>query len=53
MTITEGQVWSLVELFGYAELANLAEMTGMPTLERFELQPWSNLMLGSQTSGSS
>jgi hypothetical protein len=51
-SFAEGQVWSLVELYGYLEMATLAELTGMPTLSRFDLSPWSNILLGSQTFGS-
>jgi len=53
MTFTEGQVWALVELFGYLELATLAELTGMPTLLQFELKPWGNLSLGEDNKGTS
>ena len=39
----EGQVWSVLELFGYMELSILAILTGEPPISMFPYRPWEGI----------
>jgi len=40
---TEGQIWSVHELFGYMELSVLAVVTGEPSMHTFPNRPWEGI----------
>ena len=40
---TEGQIWSVHELFGYMELSVLALFTGEPSIHQFPYRPWEGI----------
>jgi hypothetical protein len=43
LRFTEGQVWSVHELFGYMELSILALVTGEPSIYKFPSRPWEGI----------